>query len=63
MAPASVRLVDAESVLRTDREAERCALREAAARAVGLDGPAIRQLLDDIRSIARSAEVNANEQR
>lgn len=45
------RLADAESVLRTDREAELRALREAAARAAGLDEAALRQLMEDLTSI------------
>lgn len=45
------RLADAESVLRADRDAELRALREAAARATGLDETAIRQLMDDLQSI------------
>ena len=45
------RLADAESVLRADREREQGALREAAARATGLDEPAVRQLMTDLMSI------------
>ena len=45
------RLADAESVLCADREAELRALREAAARAVGLDEAAVRQLMEDLTSI------------
>jgi len=45
------RLADAESVLRTDRDAEHRALRGAAARAAGLDETAVRQLMDDLGSI------------
>ena len=45
------RLSDAESVLRADREREQGALREAAARATGLDETAIRQLMKDLMSI------------
>lgn len=48
------RLADAESVLRADRNAELRALREAAARAAGLDGKALRQLMDDLASIEKS---------
>ena len=47
-------LADAESVLRADREAELCALREAAARAAGLDEAAVRQLMSDLSSIESS---------
>lgn len=45
------RLSDAESVLRADREREQGALREAAARATGLDEQAVRQLMTDLMSI------------
>ena len=45
------RLADAESVLRTEREAEQRALRETAARAAGLDEAAVRQLMSDLLSI------------
>jgi len=45
------RLADAQSVLRADCEAERRALREAAARAAGLDEKTVRQLTDDLLSI------------
>ena len=45
------RLADAESVLRADREREQTALREAAARAVGLDETAVRRLMEDLESI------------
>ena len=45
------RFADAESVLRADREREQTALREAAARAVGLDETAVRRLMEDLESI------------
>jgi len=45
------RLADAQSVLRADHEAEYRILREAAARAAGLDETAVRQLMEDLRSI------------
>lgn len=48
------RLADAESVLRADREREHGALREAAARATGLDEPAVRQLMKDLMSIDKA---------
>ena len=48
------RLADAESVLRADREREQGALREAAARATGLDEPAVRQLMTDLMSIDKA---------
>jgi len=45
------RLAAAQSVLRAGRDAECRALREAAARAAGLDENGVRQLLDDLNSI------------
>ena len=42
------RLADAEAVLRADREGELRILREAAARAAGLDEKAIPQLMEDL---------------
>lgn len=48
------RLADAESVLRAEREREQGALREAAARATGLDEPAVRQLMTDLMSIDKA---------
>ena len=53
-AELQTQLADAESVLRADREAELCALREAAARAAGLDEAAVRQLMSDLSSIESS---------
>lgn len=48
------RLADAESVLRADREREQDALREAAARAAGLDESAVRQLMKDLAAIEKA---------
>ena len=45
------KLADAESVLRSDRETEMRILREAAARAAGLQESDVRQLLEDINAI------------
>jgi len=45
------RLLDAQTVLRTSRDGECGALREAAARAVGLDESAVRQLMEDLATI------------
>ena len=50
-ADLQVRLADAESVLCADREREQGALREAAARAAGLDESAVRQLTKDLMLI------------
>ena len=50
-AEMQARLAEAESVLRADRDAELRALREAAARAAGIDESAIRQLIEDLASI------------
>lgn len=50
-AELQARLADAESVLCADREAELRALREAAARAAGLDEAAVRQLMEDLTAI------------
>ena len=47
------RLADAESVLRADRDREQDALREAAARATGLDEAAVRRLMEDLKSIEK----------
>ena len=45
------KLADAESVLRSDRETEMRILREAAARAAGLQESDVRQLLEDMNAI------------
>ena len=50
-AKLQTQLADAESVLRSDREAEQRLLREAAARAAGLDEPEVRRLLEDLQAI------------
>ena len=55
-----MRLADAESVLRADREAERRALGEAAARAAGLDETAVRQLMEDLTSIENALVPQAS---
>ena len=55
------RLADAESVLCADREAELRALREAAARAVGLDEAAVRQLMEDLTSIENAFTFGATQ--
>lgn len=60
-AELQARLADAESVLRTDREAERRALREAAARAAGLDEAAVRQLMNDLTSIENAFTFGATQ--
>ena len=53
-ADLQARLSEAETVLRVDRDAERHALREAAARAAGLEESAVRQLMEDLMSIERT---------
>ena len=56
-ADLQARLSDAESVLRVNRDTERRALREAAARAAGLEESAVRQLLEDLLSIERTFDA------
>lgn len=50
-AELQTRLADAEAVLRADRDVELRVLREAAARAAGLDETAVRQPAEDLDSI------------
>jgi len=48
------RLTDAQSVLRADHDAELRALKEAAARARGLDEASVRLMLEDLAAIERA---------